>query len=95
MATHLVVKDFEKFQRYKDRRPPWIKLYRWLLDDYELMAMPGDTFRLLICLWIMASEFENKIPRDQAEWRLHIDGDSFGTLLEPLLHTGHVREVCK
>jgi DNA-binding NarL/FixJ family response regulator len=29
------VKNFERFQHYKDRSPPWIKLYNELLDDYE------------------------------------------------------------
>src|SRR5690606_19747530 len=35
VAGYLTVKNFERFQHYKDRNPPWIKLYNDLLDDYE------------------------------------------------------------
>jgi len=31
----LAVKNFERFQHYKDRNPPWIKLHAAVLDDYE------------------------------------------------------------
>ena len=58
------VKNFEKFQHYKDRSPPWIKLYNELLDDYEFGLLPDASKMHLIAIWLLASRSENKIPFD-------------------------------
>ena len=58
------VKNFEKFQHYKDRNPPWIKLYNELLDDYEFGLLPDASKMHLIAIWLLASRSENKIPLD-------------------------------
>ena len=34
------VKNFENFQHYKDRNPPWIKFYNEVLDDYDIGRLP-------------------------------------------------------
>lgn len=61
------VKNFERFQHYKDRAPPWIKLYNELLDDYEFGCLPDASKMHLIAIWLLASRSENKIPFDP-EW---------------------------
>ncbi len=61
------VKNFEKFQHYKDRAPPWIKLYNGLLEDYEFGLLPDASKMHLIAIWLLASRSENKIPYD-AKW---------------------------
>jgi hypothetical protein len=61
------VKNFERFQHYKDRSPPWIKLYNELLDDYEFGVLPDASKFHLVAIWLLASRSENKIPYDQ-EW---------------------------
>lgn len=58
------VKNFEKFQHYKDRAPPWIKLYNGLLEDYEFGGLPDASKMHLIAIWLLASRSENKIPFD-------------------------------
>jgi len=60
------VKNFERFQHYKDRSPPWIKLYNELLDDYEFGRLPDASKMHLIAIWLLASRSENKIPYDAA-----------------------------
>lgn len=50
------IKNWERFQHYKDRNPPWIKLYHDLLDDREFFALSPPAARLLILLWLLASE---------------------------------------
>lgn len=60
------VKNFEKFQHYKDRSPPWIKLYNELLDDYAFGTLPDATKFHLIAIWLLASRSENRIPYDPA-----------------------------
>jgi hypothetical protein len=66
-VTFFSVKNFEKFQHYKDRAPPWIKLYNELLDDYEFGLLPDASKMHLIAIWLLASRSENKIPYDP-EW---------------------------
>src|ERR1019366_3474678 len=50
------IKNWHKFQHFKDRRPPWIKLYRDLLDDPDWHELNGDCVKLLVNLWMLASE---------------------------------------
>lgn len=64
--SHFRVKNFEKFQHYKDRSPPWIKLYNELLDDYEFGLLPDASKMHLVAIWLLASRSENKIPFDPA-----------------------------
>lgn len=58
------VKNYERFQHYKDRAPPWIKLYNELLDDYDFGLLPDASKMHLIAIWLLASRSENKIPYD-------------------------------
>ena len=58
----LKVKDWAKFQHFKDRKPPWIKLYRDVLDDIQWHELPGDDAKLLVMLWLIASENEGELP---------------------------------
>jgi hypothetical protein len=60
------VKNFESFQHYKDRAPPWIKLYNELLDDYDFGQLPDASKMHLVAIWLLASRSENKIPYDDA-----------------------------
>ena len=53
------VKNWKQFQHFKDRRPPWIKLYKQLLDDDEWFDLDPSTAKVLVMLWLLASEGEN------------------------------------
>lgn len=50
------IKDWKRFQHFKDRRPPWIKLYRDLLEDPDWFALDGEASKVLVMLWLIASE---------------------------------------
>lgn len=50
------IKNWEKFQHFKDRRPPWIKLHREILDQRDINALSDGAFRVLVGLWLLASE---------------------------------------
>ena len=67
MSETFSVKNFEKFQHYKDRSPPWIRLYNALLDDYDFGLLPDASKAHLIAIWLLASRYDNKIPLDP-EW---------------------------
>ena len=56
----LRIKDFSKFQHFKDRSPPWVKLYRDILDDPDWHELDGNSAKILVMLWLIASEDETK-----------------------------------
>ena len=60
------VRNFDRFQHYKDRAPPWIKLYNELLDDYEFSCLQDASKLHLILIWLLASRSDNKLPYDPA-----------------------------
>lgn len=64
---YLAVRNFRKFQHYKDRKPPWIKLYSSLLDDYAFSCLQDASKLHAILIWLLASQHENKLPND-AKW---------------------------
>lgn len=60
----LAVRNFSKFQHYKDRRPLWIKFYGSILDDYAFVQLPDATKAHLMLLWQVAATHGNRIPND-------------------------------
>lgn len=61
---YLYIKNWEKFQHYADRSPPWIKLHRSLLDDYEFSSLQDASKAHLMLIWVLASQCEGKVPED-------------------------------
>jgi len=57
----LRVKNWQDFQHYKSRKPPWIKLHRAILDDYEFHCLPVASRALAPCLWLIASESDSGV----------------------------------
>ncbi len=56
------IKNWSQFQHYKDRRPPWIKLYRELLDDLEYHQLKPVAAKYLPLLWLIGSENCGELP---------------------------------
>lgn len=56
------IKNWHQFQHFKDRKPPWIKLYRDVLDDVEWHELDGEACKVLVMLWLIASEYDGKLP---------------------------------
>jgi len=64
---YLSVKNFDKFQHYTDRDPPWIKLYYSILADYDFIKLSDAAKCHLVLIWLLASRTQNKIP-DDPKW---------------------------
>lgn len=58
------IRNFDRFQHYADRRPPWIKLYRDLWDDPRFFSLSDGERYALISLFVVASQHDNKVPAD-------------------------------
>lgn len=82
------VKNWEKFQHFKDRRPVWIKLYRELLDDYDINMLAPESFKFLIQIWLIASEdtkLEGNLPPvETIAYRLRLNKNKVLSLLRTI-----------
>ncbi len=58
--------NWGRFQHYKNRNPPWIKLHRELLTSRTWATSDDATRVLAIALMMLAAASDNKIPADLA-----------------------------
>jgi hypothetical protein len=81
------VKNWAKFQHFKDRRPPWIKLYRDILDDPEWHELDPMAAKVLTMLWLIASEQNGELPDiKKLAFRLRLSEDKTKQALTKLSH---------
>lgn len=81
------IKNWNDFQHYKTRNPPWIKLHKKLLDDPEFHALSGDASKTLAMCWLIASEDNGKLPAiNKLAFRLRIDSKLLAKHLIELKH---------
>ena len=62
---YLQLMEWRKYQHYKNRNPPWIKLHRDLLTSYTWTVLDDASRALAIACMVLASETDNKIPLDR------------------------------
>jgi hypothetical protein len=83
----LVIKNWEEFQHFKDRDPIWIKVYRKLLDDMKWHELSGDDAKLLVMLWLLASENMGKLPEiKEIAFRFRLPEKSIKSSVSRLSH---------
>lgn len=91
---YISVAEWNKFQHYKHRNPPWVKLYSWFLDDDEFDCMPDASKLLFFCLLSFASRKNNKIKLN-FRWlqkKLPIDEPITMDTLQPLMDAGFIEQ---
>jgi hypothetical protein len=84
-------KNWHTFQHYNKRNPPWIKLHRALLDDYDFSQLPVESRALAPMLWLIASESKDGLIRMSIEalaFRLRMPPICLSDALEPLMAKG-------
>ena len=83
------VKNWENFQHYKTGRgaPPWIKLYRGLLNDKEWFSLEPAAAKFLISVWILAAETDGELPdMDTIAFRLRCDSKMIAKHIKACSH---------
>lgn len=58
------IRNFEEFQHYSKRNPPWIRLYYRLLHDRRFFRLDDQTKYVVIGLFLIASQNENRVAAD-------------------------------
>ena len=90
---YIEICEWDKFQHYKKRNPPWIKLYVKMLDDDEFDCLPDDSNLLFFCLLPFASRWNNKIKLN-FRWlqkKLPINKPITSDTLQPLIDAGFIQ----
>lgn len=93
------IKGWSSFQSYKDRNPPWIRLHKRLLDDFNFQRMSADARALLPMLWLMASEDKDpasgmlRIGYEEIAFRLRIDGKAVKSAIDETIRGGFVERL--
>jgi len=83
--------NWREFQHYKDRNPPWIRLQKTLLDNYEYHCLPVASRALAPMLWLVASDaIDGAIDFDENKiaFRLRMSVEELRSALKPLIDNG-------
>jgi hypothetical protein len=60
------IKNWTKFQHYKDRNPPWIKLHESVLASADWVMLDNDGRVLAIASMLVAAKNDNQIDTSEA-----------------------------
>ena len=85
------VRNWNKFQHYKDRNPPWVKNYIKLLHDENYLSLPPGTRAILHGLWLEYAASEQKIPLSTRIISARLRCKVTIRQLEALNHAGFIR----
>ena len=81
------IKNWKKFQHFKDRKPPWVKLYRDVLDDIEWYELDPLASKVLVMCWLIASEDDGRLPSAKTlAFRLRMTEKQTNDCLNKLSH---------
>lgn len=85
--------NFCKFQNFHDRKPPWIKLYRDLLDNMDWFMLSPIASKSLINLWLLGSESFGNLPDDfEIGFRLRLNQKELELVMKELIKFKFVEE---
>ena len=67
------MRNWDRFQHYKKRNPPWIKIYTDLLANYDYAQLSDESKSHLHGLWLLAAKTGNRLPWDR-KWLKKVIG---------------------
>jgi hypothetical protein len=89
MTAYFSVRDFDRLQHYRNRTPPWVKLYNDLLDNYEFARLQDASKAHLVLLYLLASRHANRLPCD-SDWLARRMGATEPVNLQVLADAGFI-----
>jgi len=90
--NYFKVKNWEKFQHYKDRCPPWIKLHSEIFASRDWVMLADASKLLMIICMLVAAKKEGKIP-DDPEYIKRVSYLDKLPDFKPLLKTGFLLQA--
>jgi hypothetical protein len=94
----LKVKNWEKYQHYRDRCPPWIKLDTRTFQDYDFACLQDASKLLALCIWTLASRSKDgSVPADFAWMKSQCGLGDFVKIenLKELIDKGFILDASK
>ncbi|HDY87965.1 MAG TPA: hypothetical protein ENH82_07630, partial [bacterium] len=90
--SYIQIEEWNKFQHYKQRNPPWIKLYSKLLENDDFDDLPDDSKLLFFNLLMFASRRGNKVKLNFPFLQKRLPMNSIITqeTLQPLIKAGFI-----
>lgn len=88
------IPNWSSFQSYKDRSPPWIRLHKRLLDDYNFHKMSDSAQALLPMLWLLVAEDSDpvsgmlRIGYEEISFRLRKDQKAVKLAIDEIIRAG-------
>ena len=79
--------NWKRFQHYRTRRPPWIKLHTSLLDNRQWHTLSSSANKILVECWLLASESTDGTIGGDIEdiaFRLHTSSQDLWPVLQEL-----------
>lgn len=92
----IVPNNWAELQHYKERCPPWVKLHKKLLDNFEFHSLPVASRALAPMLWLLASEHHNGVldaSPAKLSFRLRMTASDASDALKPLIENKFFDEV--
>ena len=90
------ISNWEKYQSYKDRKPPWIRFHRSILDDYQFQKMSAEARAMLPMFWLLACEYDDptagliKYSEEEIAFRLRQDKRKILSVINELQVSGFI-----
>jgi hypothetical protein len=91
-SAQLKVKNWEQFQHYKDRNPPWIKLHFALLSSEDWVTLDDASKLLAVVCMLIASRNNGMVPNNPAYLKRVAYLDRVPKL-KPLIDCGFLEEM--
>lgn len=77
------IRNWNKFQHYTKRNPPWLKLHRTLLDDPDYHALAPEPAKYLPLVWLIAAEKDGELPASELlAFRLRVSVEKVRSFLK-------------
>lgn len=92
MARKYKIKNWEKYQHYKDRNPPWIKLHVEILASEDWVSL-ADASKLLMVVCMVIAARENGVLPGNADYIKRVAYLDKRPDLSPLIECGFLEEV--
>ena len=86
----ITVRNWERFQHYKDRDPYFIKLYTELQHDHNWLALTGHQRAVLVGIWLEYASARCQLPLNTASLTRRLALRVSSATLEALNHAGFI-----
>jgi hypothetical protein len=90
---YISVRNWRRFQHYRDRNPPWVKNYTELLSDEAYLALPGGTRSVLHGLWLAYASSRARLSADTGSLTRRLNLRVTKRQLEVLVQAGFIEIV--